>query len=819
MTRPGPWSLALASERASPLGERPAAAASGQGRCIGATVAVAYPVRGNDLREGPPLARTKPRRAPTDPMTQSERQAIVRLQVPSETPVGAAPEGLDDPHLFINRELSWLEFNARVLSEADNAEVPLYERLKFLAIYSSNLDEFFMVRVAGLQAQLSSEIHEVPPDGLTAVQQLTEISKRAHELTARQYEIWQTNVRPGLRQAGVAVVSPSELAEGALEKLDETFERDVFPVLTPIAIDPAHPFPHLRNKSINVGFIFEQDNGPEPAFGLVQVPASLPRLMRVPVEGVRHAFVTLEDLIFRHAGRLFPHLPVVGRYSFRVTRNFDIELDEDEAEDLLLTIQAELRRRERGHAVRLEVNGDAPSDSIEWLCEELDLDPTRDVYRVDGPLMLDAMTRLTSRDERPELKDEPFSPQYVPPLRDSEDIFKTIREGDVLLHHPYESFEAVIDFLSQAVEDPNVLAIKQTLYRTGGESPLVRALQRAAELGKQVTALVELKARFDEESNIQWARTLERSGVNVMYGLLGFKTHAKVLLVVRKEANGLRRYVHLATGNYNQQTARLYEDLSLFTAREDLGEDATALFNLMTGYSAPESWNQLIIAPLGLHEAVLGLINREAEHARAGRPAKITAKMNSLVDADVIRALYRAARDGVQIELLVRGICCLRPCVPGVSQGIRVHAVIDRFLEHARIFHFANGGNDEVYCASADWMPRNFRRRVEAMFPILDEALKRRVIEEILGTMAADDVKGWVLGSDGRYRRVERGPTPIRSQGRFIELARDRARDVAGLPLQTRTLKASPAPKSTLERLRRNRRKRRKGKKGKAENL
>lgn len=748
-------------------------------------------------------------------MTDSDSSALLRINVPHEVPVTAVSNRWDDPRLYINRELSWLEFNARVLAEAANPDVPLYERLKFLAIYSSNLDEFFMVRVAGLQAQLLSQVHEVPPDGLTVLQQLDAISQRVHELTALQYQIWTEQARPGLREAGVALVAPDELDAAALADLDQQFERDIFPVLTPIAIDPAHPFPHLRNKAINVAFMFRQENPSEPEFGLVQVPSTLPRLIRVPLEGARHAFVTLEDLIFRQVSRLFPHMPVSGQYAFRVTRNFDIELDEDEAEDLLLTIQAELRRRERGHAVRLEVSGAGPDPSIEWLCSELELEPERDVYRVDGPLVLDAMTRLTARDQRDDLRDEPFSPQYVPPLRDTDDIFKTIREGDVLLHHPYESFEAVIDFLSKAAEDPNVLAIKQTLYRTGGESPLVRALQRAAELGKQVTAVVELKARFDEESNIQWARTLERSGVNVMYGLLGFKTHAKVLLIVRKEAAGLRRYVHLATGNYNQQTARLYEDLSLFTAREDIGEDATALFNLMTGYSAPGRWNQLIIAPLGLHEAILGLIYREADHARAGRPGRIVAKMNALVDADVITALYRAAADGVQIDLLVRGICCLRPGVPGVSERIRVHAVIDRFLEHARIFHFANGGQDEVYCASADWMPRNFRRRVEVLFPIIDPQLKQRTITEILGTMRSDNVKGWLLGPDGRYGRALPGPDdgPMRSQVRFIELARERARESdRTLPLQGRALTAVASPKNTLDRLRRSRQRRKKRK-------
>jgi polyphosphate kinase len=419
------------------------------------------------------------------------------------------------------------------------------------------------------------------------------------------------------------------------------------------------------------------------------------------------------------------------------------------------------------------------------------------------------MMRMTRRAERRGLRDEPFSPQYVPPFRDADNFFATIRKRDVLLHHPYESFEAVIDFLSQAAEDPKVLAIKQTLYRTGGESPLVRALQRAAELGKQVTALVELKARFDEESNIQWARALERSGVNVMYGLLGFKTHAKVLLVVRQEPEGLRRYVHLATGNYNQQTARLYEDISLFTARDEVGEDATALFNLLTGYSAPRQWHRLIVSPLGLHEAILGLISRETEHARNGESAHIVAKMNSLVDEDVITALYAASQAGVRIDLLIRGICCLKPGVEGVSESIQVHAVIDRFLEHARIFYFQNGGEDEVFCSSADWMPRNFRRRVEVMFPILDEGHRDRLIKEILTTMRSDNVKGWHLGAGGKYQRVKGGKAQIRSQVRFMELARERAREAEPLKLSNRQFTAVSDARTALDKLRNIRSKRR----------
>jgi len=749
-------------------------------------------------------------------MSTASEISRVFLSVPAETPVAPMPARLDDRNLFVNRELSWLEFNARVLAEASDDRVPLYERLKFVGIFASNLDEFFMVRAAGLQAQLSGDVDELPPDGMTADQQLTAVAKRAHELVEEQYRVWNRGLKKELLAAGVALLRPDEIDAKDLPALDEHFEKNVYPVLTPIAIDPAHPFPHVRNKSINVGIIFEKRPGTaEPSFGLVQVPATLPRLVRVPVDGARRAFVPLEDLIVRHRQRIFPQLRITGSFTFRVTRNFDIEIDDEEAEDLLLSVQAELRRRERGNAVRLEVSGSAPESAIQALCREFELDGRRDVYVVDGPVYLGDMQVLTSADDRRDLRDEAFTPQYVPPLRDCDEFWSTIAERDVLLHHPYESFEAVMDFLWQAAEDPGVLAIKQTLYRTGGESPLVRALQRAAELGKQVTALVELKARFDEESNIQWARALERSGVNVMYGLMGFKTHAKVLLVVRKERDGLKRYVHLATGNYNQQTARIYTDLSLFTAREDVAEDATAFFNMLTGYSAPARWNRLIVSPLGLHEAVLGLIARETEHARAGREARIVAKMNSLVDADVIAALYAASQAGVTVDLLVRGICCLRPGVPGVSDRIRVRAIVDRFLEHARVFYFHNGGAEEVYGSSADWMPRNFRRRVEVMYPVLDEALKRRVIDEVLGFTWNDNVKAWSLRSDGSYARLEgrEGSEVARSQQRFIDVTRERARETEAI-LGLSSKSSLPGPVRALDKLRRRGKKRKRQRRG-----
>jgi len=736
-------------------------------------------------------------------MPSKARQKVTRVSLPEHIPVGIKPDPIAGTALFINRELSWLEFNARVLAEAADPSVPLFERLKFLAIFSTNLDEFFMVRVAGLQAQLNGQVGESSPDGFTADAQLRLIATRAHELCKEHAKVWLELVEPELRTQGLAVFRFAELPTDTHADLAKAFEAKIFPVLTPIAIDPAHPFPHLRNKVINVCFRFEQRDEAEPEYGIVQLPATLPRLVPVVVEGYTNAFIALEELIASQATRLFPNHPLTGHFAFRVTRNFDIDVDEDEGEDLLLTIQTELRRRERGQAVRLEIAGNPPETSIDWLCDELSVKPGLDVYCSAAPLMLDALAALTKGDDRAEFREPAFSPVYVPPLRDSEDFFETIKAGDVLLHHPYESFEAVIDFLSQAAEDPEVLAIKQTLYRTGGESPMVRALQRAAELGKQVTAVVELKARFDEASNIEWARALERSGVNVMYGLLGFKTHAKVLLVVRKEGDLLRRYVHLATGNYNLQTSRAYADLSLFTARDDIGEDATSLFNLLTGYSAPRRWRRLLLAPLGLQEAILGFIYRECLHAGAGKKGRIIAKMNALVDPDIIAALYDASSRGVQVDLLVRGICCLRPGVPNLSENIRVFALVDRFLEHARVFYLENAGEPELYAGSSDWMPRNFRRRVETIFPILDPSHVRRVREEMLQTMLDDNQKTWELTAEGKYVQKRGSPEQelIRSQSVFMQAARARARGTQ-TTLKTQRLRPNARTSSNYARLR-----------------
>ncbi len=624
-------------------------------------------------------------------------QAIVAPRPTASSP--ALPVTTDTPDvrsstLYLNRELSWLEFNARVLAEAESESVPLLERLKFHAIVTGNLDEFFMVRVAGLKQQLTGEVDEMGPDGMTVQQQLTAVATRVHALVAAQAQSLAA-LLPKIADVGFAFVKPAELSPEALADLDTRFHNDVFPILTPIAIDPGHPFPQVRNKSLNLGVMFVREGTLEQSFGVVQVPSMLPRLL--PVSGVHtssgapatRAFVLLEDLVARHVSTIFPGVRIKGLYVFRVTRNFDIEVDEEEAEDLLQSIQQELRRRERGNAVRLEVAGDPPRDSLAKLVKALRLDPDKDVYSVSGILNVADLMSI-SRDETRALRDEAFTAQAVPPLREADDIFGVLREQDVLLHHPYESFDGVVDLVSRAADDPDVLAIKQTLYRAGGDSAIVKALVRAAESGKQVTAIVELKARFDEESNIVWARMLEQAGAHVVYGLLGLKTHAKCLLVVRREKGKLRRYAHLSTGNYNPTTARLYTDLSLFTARPDVCEDVSSLFNLLTGYSAPPKWNKLIVAPLGLHEAVLGLVAREADHARAGRPAGIVAKMNALVDPDVIEALYCASQAGVPITLLVRGICCLRPRIAGVSDTIEVRAIIDRFLEHGRAFRFKN---------------------------------------------------------------------------------------------------------------------------------
>ncbi|HEY6908790.1 MAG TPA: polyphosphate kinase 1, partial [Myxococcales bacterium] len=672
-------------------------------------------------------------------------------------------QNLSDARFFINRELSWLAFNERVVEEGLDPTVPALERLKFLAIASSNLDEFFMIRVAGLKQQLVGHVEESGPDAMSPGEQLAAIATRCHEMVSRQYRALLGDVLPNLERAGVRLLSTSQLSPEADQFLADAFAREIFPVLTPIALDPGHPFPHLRNKSLNLAVRFAATApGARLRYGVVPVPSVLPRLLEVPDAG-RRTYVLLEDVISRYVAQLFPGMPVEGCWAFRVTRNWDLSIDEEEAEDLLVTIEREVRRRDRGSAVRLELAAQAEQHLSDYLVRALKLGPA-DVYRIEGPLNVPDLLPLLGRIEQKELHDEPFTPVVPPVVGDGErDFFRLIREKDVLLHHPYESFDPVVSFIEGAAEDPQVLAIKMTLYRTGKDSPVVRALQRAAENGKQVTALVELKARMDEEANILWARALEQSGVHVVYGLIGYKTHCKVTLIVRREAGGLRRYVHLGTGNYNPGTAKIYSDLSLFTARDDFGADATSLFNLLTGYSRPTQWKKFKVAPLGLKAGVIEIIEREAEIARQTGKGRIVAKMNSLADSDVIKALYRASQAGVQIDLIIRGICGLRPGVPGVSERIRVISIVDRYLEHTRIWLFDAGGKREVWLGSADWMARNFIRRVEVAFPIEDASLKERIADEILATQLLDNVKARVLLPDGHYERILPGSygTPL----------------------------------------------------------
>src|SRR5438067_5553690 len=695
-----------------------------------------------------------------------------------------AIHNLNDPRFFINRELSWLSFNERVLDEGLDSQVPALERLKSLAITSSNLDEFFMIRVAGLKQQLSGHVEESGADAMSPGEQLSAISTRCHEMVARSYRALLGDVLPNLDRAGVRLLTTSQLHPEADHFVADYFAREVFPVLTPIALDPGHPFPHLRNKSLNLAVRFAPPApGARLRYGVVPVPSVLPRLVEVPEPG-RKTYVLLEEVIARHAPHLFPGMPIEGCWAFRVTRNWDLSIDEEEAEDLLVTIEREVRRRDRGGAVRLEISAAAEQHLSEYLVRALKLGAP-DVYRIEGPLNIPDLLPMLGRIEQKELHDEPFTPVVPPAVGDGErDLFRLIRERDVLLHHPYESFDPVVSFIEAAADDPAVLAIKMTLYRTGKDSPVVRALQRAAENGKQVTALVELKARMDEEANIVWARALEQAGVHVVYGLIGYKTHCKIAMVVRRESGRLRRYVHLGTGNYNPVTARIYEDLSIFTAREDFGADATSLFNLLTGYSKPVSWRKFKVAPLRLKSAVLELIEREAQIAKETGKGRIIAKMNSLSEPDVIKALYRASQAGVQIDLVVRGICALRPGIPGVSDRIRVVSIVDRFLEHARVWHFDAGSKREMFLASADWMQRNFVRRVEIAFPVEDPAIRERIFEEILAVSLADNVKARILRADGTYERATPAPgaPPVRSQERFMALAR-RASSAADAPV------------------------------------
>ena len=693
-------------------------------------------------------------------------------------------DGKIGPESFLNRELSWLEFNLRVLEEAENAENPLMERLKFLAIFSSNLDEFFMVRVAGVREQAFGESapQDYSPDGLSAIEQLKAIAKRTQDLVARQYRCLKESIGPAMAAEGFELLRYDSLEGTHREHVDRFFQDRVLPILTPMAVDPAHPSPRYHNRGLYLGVMLEHAEGlgPKRLFAVVQVPQVLPRIISVPstVPG-RTSFVLLEDVVAARLPELFGGFQVRSWTSFRITRDSDLELLEQESDDMLRLIEDRLKARQRGQAVRIEIASRADEALAHMIIDAEDLhDGTSDgyseVYRIDGPLDLTALWDLYKLPGFEKLHDKPFIPRMPRGLeRRGGDIFSAIAAHDILLHHPYESFDPVVEFVTSAANDPRVLAIKQTLYRTSGDSPISRALIAAAESGKQVTALVELKARFDEANNVSWARQMERAGVHVVFGFLDLKTHCKVSMVVRHEGQRLRRYVHLGTGNYNPTTASVYTDLGLFTADEAIAEDASALFNQLTGYSQGHSWRKLVVAPNDLHRRTLELIEEQTQRALAGRPSRIFAKLNALVDHTVIEALYRASQAGVPIDIVPRGICCLRPGVPGLSETIRVRSIVDRFLEHSRIYVFGPDEEAQVFLSSADWMPRNFFRRVELMFPVLVPELSSRILKEIIPVYLADNTRARQLDADGVFHLLHPGPgeIPVRCQIQMLEQA------------------------------------------------
>ena len=662
---------------------------------------------------------------------------------------------LRSPEFYINRELSLLEFNQRVLAQALDETVPLLERLRFLSIASSNLDEFFEIRVAGLKQLLELGSGAISPDGLTVSEQLAAIHERARRLVADQYHCLNNVLLPALRNKGIRLLNRTEWPPELTRWLEDYFEREVEPVLSPLGLDPARPFPRIQNKSLN--FIVRLQGkdafGRDSALAIVQAPRSLPRVVPTPPVGGPAAFVLLSTIVQAFVQKLFAGIEVLGCYQFRVTRNSDLFVDEEEIDDLRRALEGELAHRRYGAAVRLETSRDCPEDMTRFLLRQFALTDA-DLYQMAGPVNLNRLSAIHDLVQRPELKYPLFAPGLPQRLTGTPDLFAVIRQNDLLLHHPYQSFAPVMDFVRQAASDPHVLAIKQTLYRTGNDSPLVDALVAAAHAGKDVTVIVELRARFDEEANIELANRLQEAGAHVMYGVVGYKTHAKLILVVRREAGGIRRYCHLGTGNYHPRTARTYADYGLFTCDDAVGQDVHELFLQLTSLTQTPKLKCLLQSPFGLHEAILGKLEREADHARAGRPARIIAKMNALVDPQVIEALYRASRAGVQIDLIVRGVCALRPGIPGVSERIRVRSIVGRFLEHSRVFYFENGGHAEMFCASADWMERNFFRRVEVAFPLRRQAHRARVLRD-LEVYLRDDTLVWELQPDGTYTHVQ----------------------------------------------------------------
>lgn len=686
------------------------------------------------------------------------------------------------PEYYENRELSWLKFDARVLNEAKDKSIPLLERLKFVSITSSNLDEFFMVRVASLKDMVHAGYRKRDIAGMTASEQLDRINTATRKLVESQYNTYNRSLVPLMESNGIHIIEKyEELTAEQAVYVDRYFEEDVYPVLTPMAVDASRPFPLIRNKTLNIAALLssKKDEKHKDAveFATVQVPGVLPRLVPIPADTSENSgevegrtFILLEQIIEKNIDKLFLNYHVLCAHPYRVMRNADLPIDEDEAADLLKEIQKQLKKRQWGEVIRLEVEASVDKKLLRFLKDELKV-AEEDIFQISGPIDLTFLMKMYGLSGCDSLRYEPYKPQRVPEIEPGEDIFEAIRVGDILLHHPYETFDPVVDFIRQAASDPDVLAIKQTLYRVSGNSPIIASLAQAAENGKQVSVLVELKARFDEENNIVWAKKLEQAGCHVIYGLVGLKTHSKIALVVRREEDGIRRYVHLGTGNYNDSTAKLYTDCGIFTCNEAIGEDATAVFNMLSGYSEPLSWNELVLAPIWLRTRFMRLIARETKHAREGKPARIVAKMNSLCDEGIIAALYEASAAGVEIELIVRGICCLKVGIPGISENIHVRSIVGNFLEHSRIFFFLNDGEEELYMGSADWMPRNLDRRVEILFPVLDDTLKEKV-KHILDVELADNTKAHVLKPDGEYEKIDRrGKVLVNSQKQFCEEA------------------------------------------------
>lgn len=702
---------------------------------------------------------------------------------------------MKDAKYFENRELSWILFDHRILGEARDRSNPLFERLKFLSITASNLDEFFMVRVASIKDMVNAGYTKKDIAGMTPKTQLAAIGRATHELVDLQYSTWGRSLNPQLLKDGLHIIAHHEDLDKEEEAfVDHYFQENVYPVLTPMAVDSSRPFPLIRNKTLNIGaMVRKKKKGSELEFVTVQVPSVLNRVVELPIkEGEIKRVILLEEIIERNISKLFLNYTIVCAHPFRIMRNADLTIEEDEAEDLLKEIEKQIKKRQWGECIRLEVEQGMDKDLLAFLKKELFIADAY-VYEIDGPLDLTVLMKLYGLDGFDDLKAPKYEPKPVPELPAGCNIFEQIRKGDVLMQHPYQSFEPVVDFIRQAAVDPKVLAIKQTLYRVSGNSPIIAALAQAAENGKQVTVLVELKARFDEENNIVWARKLEKAGCHVIYGLLGLKTHSKITLVVRREENGIQRYVHLGTGNYNDATAKLYTDVGLLTCSETVGEDATAVFNMLSGYSEPLFWNKLSLAPLWLKDRFLFLIEREKKYALEGRKARIIAKMNSLCDPDVIVALYEASAAGVKIDLIVRGICCLRVGIPGVSENITVRSIVGNFLEHARIFYFENDEHPEVYCSSADWMPRNLERRVEILFPIDQPQLKEE-LRHVLDVQLADTVKACILKPDGTYEKVDgRGKKAVLAQDVFCKEAAKKAK-VAKTAGESRTFKPKMAP-------------------------